>query len=212
MTIRIKDRPYPIYKSSTDIDSNAMDAADKLDRKIKETISDLEKQYNKLKIEGVKKKDIYRSLGKRLLEIEKTVPPEDRKWLDVAYKKNISENSIFNTMMGRGKSRSIFNYCTFMARVSEDIFECWNYSSWANLYESISLYNDPRFFNWLSLSFEKIKNFEDGKKKQFPSVRSLIIYFNQHVSKKGRDFSLFSDKEYFDLYDKTLSDYLKKGE
>ena len=186
---------------------DAFDKADKLDEFLMKKIPAIEKKLQRkglLKKKGTRHGNVetWYEFGKLLSEIvddETKVEPVDKKYIWKAISLHASQ---YVNKKFRGPTRNHFVYCYRLSKFPKDFVMNFIWRVWSNILDSVSFREDPRGDIWLLTNAEKIKQIDNNDIRD-----ELIPYINKVFSTRGRDFSRFTDTEYFSALDKALVDF-----
>jgi hypothetical protein len=133
------------------------------------------------------------SLLKPIVEDERLVKPKERRFLWEALRMYATARI---QRVDRGPSRVHWDYCYRVSKFPWQFVSRLNWDDWVFFVDSKSLRQEPRIDEWLQ---HRMKQVTGLNRQEF---RTLARELNRVF--KGKDTSVFSDKELFAIYDATL--------
>jgi len=206
MTVIIRiSKDGPVFNKLTPSDDERKQALD-LHNKLKTLIPDLEKEYEKGKIEtkrGFRVDDkIPRLIGEKLRKVlcdEYNVTDEELDWVFKAIKEIYSTQGAINV----SQRRDILKYMFEAAKLPLAFYSSIGWDGWRRLMDSPTVRKEKRFLKWLEKKYNKEKGIQKGFMRDFIKETNAIL--------NNRDTFIFTDdNELFAIYDKAWDITLKK--
>lgn len=126
----------------------------------------------------------------RVVDNERLVSPNERKWVWKAMREMYLKNSI---IIKRGETRDDLEYLYKVSKYPYKIVKNISWDGWRRLFDSPSIRQDERFEEWFQ---RKTKNLDIVK-------RGFIRKFTKELYSaiKNKDTTVLSDQELFEIYE-----------
>ena len=174
------------------LSSEEIASIDKILNTLKEEIpeieSELEAEYGK---SVLYKYNLGKVLGSFLEKFE--IEPSERRqfWNEI---KEFATNEKRTRDEGKNaETRSYYAQCYRLSQFDQAIVEKLSWRQWQDLFDRVGNREDERIFDWIGQRENKIK---EGEWREFEKALHLYL--------KGKDTSVFSDEELFEIYESLM--------
>lgn len=201
MVVIIKKEDGKAIFNTVNVGGKERTSAEKLDLVLSKIGPLIEEKWTKERMlkGGGRKIDIKLAyqIGKilaRVVDNERIVSPNERKWVWKAMREMYLKNSL---IIKRGETRDDLEYLYKVSKYPYKLVKNISWDGWRRLLDSPSIRQDGRFEEWFQGKTKSAETIKRGFIRKFTKELYSLI--------KNKDTTVLSDEEIFDIYESAWS-------